>query len=1092
VSAGTGDSGGRVRLTPVEFDPFAERPPDLVLPLTEPQREMWAACAMGPEASCSYNQCFPLRLTGRLSVSALSAALRRLCERHPALRAVFSPEADFQTIRGAADVDLPVVDLSGWEDGARETEVRRRIDRETHEPFDLETGPLIRGALLRESPNRHLLILTGHHIVCDGWSASIAVRDLGALYAAELSGMEPRLEAPASYEAYVRTRAAGTPDDGAVADEAWWAARFQDAVPALELPLDRARPAAKSYRGRQIDSRFDGELYREIRKVGAKNGATVYATFLAAFEILLHRLTGQTDFVVGIPVAGQAAIEDGDLVGHCVNTLPLRVTIDPDAPFAAHLRAARKDLVDAQDHARLTFGGLVRRLNLKRDPSRTPLVDTTFNVDRAGAPPPFGDLSVELLPPPKSFVNFEIAFNLVDDGGGVSVECAFNTDLFDEATIRRWLGHYETLLRAIAANPEEAVAALSLLTDAERADLVDGGLRAEFPADTCPHRRFEAQAALRPDAIAVSCGDERVTYAELDGRANRLAHRLLEAGVRPGKLVGLCAERSVDLVVALLGILKAGGAYLPVDLSYPDERIAFMLRDAEAVAVVTQRPLAGRLPADGPPSVYLDDPMDLGPGTRPAASVGPHDPMYVIYTSGSTGQPKGTLITHHAVDRLLRGTEGWYGFGPDDVWTLFHSIAFDFSVWEVWGALAYGGRLVVVPYWDSRSPEALFDLLVRERVTVLNQTPSAFRQLVPIATADGAPRAEALRYVIFGGEALDLASLAPWFGRFGDERPRLVNMYGITETTVHVTYRPIRSKDVLGRRGSLIGEPIPDLRVLLLDRRGQPVPVGVPGEMFVGGAGLAQGYWKRPDLTAARFIEDPFREGQRLYRTGDLARRLADGDLEYLGRIDHQVKIRGFRIELGEIEAALSRHPSVRECVVIAREDEPGDKRLAAYVASAEEPEPLVDDLRRLLKASLPDYMVPSAFVVLGALPLTANGKVDRKALPAPEVTRPAGARKTVSARTPTESTVAAIWSVVLKQPEIGVEDDFFEMGGHSIQAAQIMTRLRAAFPLDLPLRLLFQSPTVKGLAAAIDALAWTAGRSAASSGGGSREEFEL
>ncbi len=1090
----------RPGLTPVDFDPFAETAQDTILPLSEAQQEMWAACAMGGEASCSYNQCFPLRFSGDLSVPSLVAALGRLVRRHAALRAVFHRDAERQTVRAEGAVDLPVVDLSGSDGRARQAELARLVDLETHEPFDLERGPLLRAKLIREAPDRHLLILTAHHIVCDGWSAVILVRDLAGLYAAERHGVEPRLPAPARYEDYVTDRAAGAPGEAARTALDWWAERFADAAPALDLPLDRPRPAAKSYRGRQIELRLDEDLCREIRRLGAKNGSTSFATFLAAFEVLLHRLTAQEDFVVGVAVAGQAAIDDGDhLVGHCVNTLPLRVALDPRAGFTEHLRSSRKALVEAQDHAELTFGSLIRRLNLPRDPRRTPLVDMTFNVDRVGAPVQFAGLAVEPLPPPKSFVNFELALNLVDDGHGVTVECAFNTALFDEDTIRRWLGHYETLLRAVVSDPERPILELPILTDEERGQLLAqpaGGRR--FPGATCLHRGFEEQVARAPEAIALVLEGLSVTYGELNLRANRLAHHLRSLGVRPDVVVGLCVDRSIEMVVGILGILKAGGAYLPLDPTYPADRLAFLLEDSAVPVLVTEERHLGVLKAPAAAIVCLDrdrETLARASSGNPETKVGPEHLAYVIYTSGSTGKPKGVLVTHNNVARLFEATNAWFGFDSGDVWCLFHSYAFDFSVWELWGALLYGGRLVVVPYWVSRSPEAFHEMLKSERVTVLNQTPSAFRQLIQADLTSGAPAGGmALRTVIFGGEALELQSLRPWFRRYGDARPRLVNMYGITETTVHVTYRPITLRDVEGGAGSVIGIPIPDLQVYVLDPLGEPSPIGVAGEMYVGGAGVAHGYLNRPELTADRFERHPFDADPkaRLYRTGDLARRLAGGDLEYLGRIDLQVKIRGFRIELGEIESVIAQHPAVRETTVIAREDDPGDRRLVAYVVTDGGSEGTIEALRTLVRAKLPDYMVPAQFVELAALPLTPHGKVDRKALPLPDQGRPATSRPYAPPRNPTEETIATIWASVLRIERVGIDDNFFEMGGHSVQAAQIMTRLRAAFPLDLPLRLLFQSPTVEGLAAAVDALAWSARGASGPAAGGEREELEI
>jgi amino acid adenylation domain-containing protein/non-ribosomal peptide synthase protein (TIGR01720 family) len=610
---------------------------------------------------------------------------------------------------------------------------------------------------------------------------------------------------------------------------------------------------------------------------------------------------------------------------------------------------------------------------------------------------------------------------------------------------------------------------LPLLTEAERSALAGPVAPGQGLTSPCLHERFGEQVARTPEAVAACCGDAALTYAELNQRANALARRLAALGVGPETLVGLSLERSLDLVVGILGILKAGGAYLPLDPAYPRERLAFMVEDARVPVIVTQRALEASLPAGPAARVLMEE---LGPGVEENSRSGAtaSNLAYVIYTSGSTGKPKGCEITHGNVTRLFESTDAWFGFGPQDVWTLFHSYAFDFTVWELWGALLYGGRLVVVPYWVSRSPEAFLDLLCRERVTVLNQTPSAFRQLVQAEiTSGGDPQALSLRYVVFGGEALDLQSLRPWYSRHGDERPQLVNMYGITETTVHVTYRPLTLADVEGGAGSVIGVPIPDLYVRVLDPSGQPVPIGVSGEMYVGGAGVARGYLNRPELTAQRFVADPVTgdPAARVYRSGDLARWLEDGGLEYLGRIDHQVKIRGFRIELGEIESVLSQHPAVREAVVVAREDAPGDRRLVAYVAADAERGPLAEELRTRLRAVLPDYMVPSAFVFLDALPLTENGKVDRKALPQPDFSRPP-TRAYVAPRNPGEETLATIWGAVLGVPQVGVHDHFFELGGDSILSIQVIARARAA-GIRLTPRDLAQRPTIAELAAGLE-----------------------
>ncbi|HEY4160406.1 MAG TPA: amino acid adenylation domain-containing protein [Polyangiaceae bacterium] len=593
--------------------------------------------------------------------------------------------------------------------------------------------------------------------------------------------------------------------------------------------------------------------------------------------------------------------------------------------------------------------------------------------------------------------------------------------------------------------------------------------RGRFPDSPPVQERFEAQVRSTPEAIALVFEGERLTYRELNARANRLAHRLQRLGVGPDSLVALSAERSVELVVGILGIVKAGGAYLPLDPAYPRDRLEFMLSDSGARVLVTHRALEQPPSAPGLELVFVEDTL-IEPDTNPRSGAQAPHLAYVIYTSGSTGRPKGVLVTHGNVVRLFEATNAWFGFGARDVWTLFHSYAFDFSVWELWGALLYGGRLVVVPYWISRSPDAFLELLSAEGVTVLNQTPSAFRQLVHAVVAAPVARKLALRYVVFGGEALELQGLRPWFERFGDQTPRLINMYGITETTVHVTYRPITWLEVRAGLGSVIGVPIPDLGVRLLDEQRNQVALGDPGEIYVEGAGLARGYLNRPELTSERFIELPVNGGAsvRLYRTGDLARQLEGGELEYLGRIDNQVKIRGFRIELGEIESALSEHPEVQDAVVIAREDTPGDKRLVAYLASTMS-SGLLEELRTRLRGRLPDYMVPAAFVILPKLPLTENGKVDRRALPAPDTSRPALEAEYVEPEGALETAIASVWRQLLRVDRVGANDGFFDLGGSSLLAVESLQALRRELGRTVAVVTLFQHPTVRGLARALE-----------------------
>ena len=972
----------RRSLIPVDFDPFADAAGSAVyFPLTEAQREVWASSQMSVEASCAYNVCHAFRVRGAFSIDAMKAALQQLMDRHQALRLVCDSGGENQ--RELVSVAMPVVtvDLSGLDSGERESSTAGYIDRETNIPFDLESGPLCRAAILREHRNLHLILFTVHHIVCDGWSGGILIQELGELYEAESVGMRASLPPATPFQTYVETQRETSQQRRAIEAQEYWQKEFAIPVAPLELPLDAPRDAVKAYASERQRRQIPNDLYRDLSRIAAQNGCTPYTILYAAMQVLIYRLTGQEDFVLGAVVASQAASESGpSLVGHATHVLPVRSSVDANITFEEHLRATRKRLLDAFEHQSLTFGSLIRILNLPRDSSRNPLVTVTFNFDQVMSPFRFRSVEAELLPPPKRFATFDLEFNIVKSASSVFAECIHSTTILQPATATRWLEHLETLIESICKNPAQKVADLSLLTP-EQERLLLTPPKVSRQVEECVHQRFEKQVARTPEAIAVTCEGQSLTYAELNRRANLVANRLIALDAGPEVLIGLCVERSIAMVVGILGILKAGAAYLPIDLSYPAERVAFMLEDAVVPVVVSQRSLETRLPKHQAKVLFLDDVTDGEEASGSKAE--PENLAYVIYTSGSTGKPKGCQITHANLVRLFDQTDGWYGFGESDVWTLFHSCAFDFSVWEIWGALLYGGRLVVVPYEVSRSPEAFARLIRSEGVTVLNQTPSAFRQLIPFAVAGISPDEQTLRYVIFGGEALDLASLLPWMQQFGDTQPALINMYGITETTVHVTYRPIRLKEVQERSGSPIGEPIADLAVYLLNSHGHPVPVGVAGEIYVGGAGVARGYLRRPELTAQRFIESHWAGGGRLYRTGDLARRLPNGDIEYLGRIDQQVKIRGFRIELAEIEYALQSLPEVIEAVAVV-DGQGDDKRIVAYLVMTPGVAFSPSELRGLLLQSLPEYMIPAVFIPVEAMPISPNGKLDRKKLPAP------------------------------------------------------------------------------------------------------------
>ncbi|HYH45088.1 MAG TPA: amino acid adenylation domain-containing protein, partial [Thermoanaerobaculia bacterium] len=900
-------------------------------------------------------------------------------------------------------------------------------------------------------------------------------RDVFLFYDAFRGGGEAEIERPRPYREHI----AWLQRQDLAEAEAFWRTALAGVTAPTPLTVDR--PPAAAARGgsqdRQLRSRLLPEDSAALAAFARRHQLTLNVLVQAAWGLLLGRYSGQPEVIFGATVSGRETGLPGieKMLGVFINSLPVRLPVASDRPLQPWLAELRDRLAELRRHEHTPLTQVQEWSGVPRD---LPLFESlvvfqNYPVEPAAAARREG-LRVEEMEA-IGRANFPLTL-VAKPGPEVSLRLLYQSGRLEEDAVERLLGHFATLLAGLAEDPGRRLGDLPLLTAPEFRQILSGWV-VEEPVEPMTRRLdelFAAHAATMPDAVAVVCEGRSLTYGELDRRANRLARHLRSLGIGRDTRVGLLLERSEGLVVAILAALKAGGAYLPLDPVYPEDRLAYMVADSEARVVVTTEELRGRLPMDGARVVSLDGDARAivrRSARAPKNDATPADLAYVIYTSGSTGRPKGVMVTHANAARLLRATERWFGFGPDDIWTLFHSAAFDFSVWELWGALAYGGRLVVVPYWISRSPDLFCRLLAEQRVTVLNQTPSAFRQLM-WAEEKGSPDDLALRWVIFGGEALDLPALAPWIGRHGDARPVLVNMYGITETTVHVTYRPITRRDVAEGQGSVIGRPIPDLRVYLADSTLVALPLGVPGEILVGGAGLARGYLGRPELTAERFVPDPFgsEPGARLYRSGDLARRLSDGDLEYLGRIDHQVKVRGFRIELGEIEAAIERHPAVKAAVVLARQDGPGEQRLVAYLVpaapAAVEDSDLAGELRRSLAGALPDYMVPAAFVQLAALPLTANGKIDRRALPAPEEARtePAPVPQEPP-RTALERYLAGLFAQVLKVERVGCDDDFFALGGSSLSGAILINRLQEALGEVVHVVTIFDAPSVAELA---------------------------
>ncbi|WP_328992208.1 pyoverdine non-ribosomal peptide synthetase PvdD [Pseudomonas aeruginosa] len=1056
----------------VSMIPLADRQQPLVLSFA--QERQWFLWQLEPE-SAAYHIPSALRLRGRLDVDALQRSFDSLVARHETLRTRFQLEGgrSYQQVQPAVSVSIEREQFG--EEGLIE-----RIQAIVVQPFDLERGPLLRVNLLQLAEDDHVLVLVQHHIVSDGWSMQVMVEELVQLYAGYSRGLDVVLPAlPIQYADYALWQRRWMEAGEKERQLAYWTGLLGGEQPVLELPFDRPRPARQSHRGAQLGFELPRELVEAVRALAQREGASSFMLLLASFQALLYRYSGQADIRVGVPIANRNRVETERLIGFFVNTQVLKADLDGRMGFDELLAQARQRALEAQAHQDLPFEQLVEALQPERNASHNPLFQVLFNHQseiRSVTPEvQLEDLRLEGLAWDGQTAQFDLTLDIQEDENGIWASFDYATDLFDASTVERLAGHWCNLLRGIVANPRQRLGELPLLDAPERRQTLSewNPTQRECAVQGTLQQRFEEQARQRPQAVALILDEQRLSYGELNARANRLAHCLIARGVGADVPVGLALERSLDMLVGLLAILKAGGAYLPLDPAAPEERLAHILADSGVRLLLTQGHLRERLPRQAGVEVLAIDGLVLDgyAESDPLTTLSADNLAYVIYTSGSTGKPKGTLLTHRNALRLFSATEAWFGFDERDVWTLFHSYAFDFSVWEIFGALLYGGRLVIVPQWVSRSPEDFYRLLCREGVTVLNQTPSAFKQLMAVAcSADMATQQPALRYVIFGGEALDLQSLRPWFQRFGDRQPQLVNMYGITETTVHVTYRPVSEADLEGGLVSPIGGTIPDLSWYILDRDLNPVPRGAVGELYIGRAGLARGYLRRPGLSASRFVPNPFPggAGERLYRTGDLARFQADGNIEYIGRIDHQVKVRGFRIELGEIEAALAGLAGVRDAVVLAH-DGVGGTQLVGYVVadSAEDAERLRESLRESLKRHLPDYMVPAHLMLLERMPLTVNGKLDRQALPQPDASLSQQAYRAPGSEL--EQRIAAIWAEILGVERVGLDDNFFELGGHSLLLLMLKERIGDTCQATLSISQLMTHASVAEQAACIE-----------------------
>ncbi|MGY4908131.1 amino acid adenylation domain-containing protein [Micromonospora aurantiaca (nom. illeg.)] len=1040
------------------------RPSGAQVPLSYAQERVWFMDQLAP-GEAAYHIAVPLRVRGPLDVDALRAALTGLADRHESQRTRFPADADGRptvVVADTADVPLTVVEASD------EAAAQALVDAAAAEPFDLAHGPLLRALLIRLAADDHVLFLAQHHIVGDGWSVDVLLRDLITLYR---GGEPPAL--PIQYGDFAVWEAQELDGPQARAHVDYWKQRLAGITP-LELPLDRPRPATQTYRGDFVEFQLDPAATEALNTLTRDSGGTLFMTLLAAYQVLLARHAGQDDFAIGASVAGRSAPELENVVGMFINMLPLRADLADDPTFAELLERTRRTVLDGFEHAEVPFAKVVHELGLPRDVSRSPVFQAMFvlqnyEMGRFTGVSRTDEVTFSWTPMELQATRFDFELHAVETVDGLWGKLVFNTDLFDRATVERMAQRWTTLLDAVVAAPDTPVSRLPLLPAAER-DLLAAwnDTTADFPRAETLHGPIEERAAATPDAVAVTIDGLSRTYAELNAQANRVAHRLRAAGVGPETLVGVCAERSVELVAGLLGVLKAGGAYLPLDPEYPADRLAFMVGDADAPVVLVQSHLRDVLPDTGATVLELDDATVWSgqPESDPTPAAGPENLAYVIYTSGSTGRPKGVPNTHRGIVNRLDWMQKTYGLGADDAVLQKTPASFDVSVWEFFWPLRTGARLVLAEPGGHKDAGYLRDLLVSERITTAHFVPS---MLTVFLAEDGVEAATALRRVICSGEELPLASAAdftarlPWCG--------LHNLYGPTEAAIDVTAWACEPDRLAEVTSVPIGAPIANLRLHVLDPSGAQCPVGVAGELHIGGVGLARGYHRRPALTAEKFVPDPFsvEPGARLYRTGDLARWVVGPDgagvIEFLGRIDHQVKLRGLRIELGEIESALREQPGVTEATVIVREDSPGDKRLTGYLVGEAEHAAL----KAALKDTLPEYMVPAAFVTLDALPLTPNGKLDRKALPAPVVTREASVAL-VEPRDDTERALAAIWSEVLGVDTLGIDDDFFDLGGHSMLATQVVAKIRKA---ELGGRAvgvmdLFQQRTIRDLAAFI------------------------
>jgi amino acid adenylation domain-containing protein len=1062
-------------------------------PLSFSQQRLWFIDQLMP-GNPSFNIPSVLRLEGALNIAALQHGLDEIVRRHEILRTTFTviDGQPIQVIALPAPVPVPLLDLRHRPTATREAEVTRLAAEEAQRPFDLATGPLWRARLVRLDEQIHVLFLTMHHIVADEWSIGVFVRELTALYTADDHGTPLQLaELPIQYADFAVWQRQWLQGEALDHQLAYWKQHLAGAPPMLELPTDRPRLAMQTFHGASQSFMLPRRLSDELILLSRREEVTLFMTLLAALQTLLYRYTGQDQIVVSSGVANRNRRETEALIGCLINIILLRTDLSGDPSFYELLGRVREVALGAYAYQDLPFEKLVQALQPERDLSYHPFSQVMFVLLNAPTEPlAIPGLTLHPIVLENTTTQYDLLLHMWMEPEGLAGRLRYSTDLFDAPTIGRLLDHFQTVLEGIVADPRLRLSTLPILTEAERHQLLVkwNDTRTPFAAAACLHELFEAQVEQRPDAIAAICEETQLSYGELNRRANQLAHHLRSLGVGPDLVVGISVERSLDLAVGLVGILKAGAAYLPLDPAYPKERLAFMLDDAEVPVLLTQQRLLMELPEHASQIVCLDADwarIACESTENPTSGVTAENLAYIIYTSGSTGKPKGVMLDHRGRVNNFTDFNRRFTVGPHDRLLALSSLSFDMCAYDVFGSLAAGATVVLPAALVERDTAHWAELMVRHHVTVWHSAPALLELLVEHISNHPEVRPHALRLALLGGDWIPV-SLPD---RLSDivAGVQVISLGGATEVSMDSIIYPIERRDPTWR-SIPYGRPMANQLAYVLDARLQLVPTGVPGELHLGGVGVAWGYLNRPELTAEKFVPHPFVDadaqggpalapGARLYKTGDLARYMPDGTIELLGRMDHQVKVRGVRIELGEIVARLNQHPAIEEAVVVVRDDAPGDKRLVAYFISGKDPAPSVAELRGFLRETLPDYMTPSIFVPLEALPLSPNGKVDRKALPMPDLVRPELQTAFVPPRTPLEEVVAGVWRQVLAIDQIGIHDNFFELGGHSLLATQVISRLRDVFQIEVLLRTLFQAPTVASLAESLEAIGGSAQR---------------